>query len=113
MSFSQIDLQRDSVFLVGDFNATSPSWLQSDTYNSAGTLLEPLFLQLSLQQLVTLATHFHPSCHRQDPLLDLVLSSSPAMVSSTPVLPPLGNSDHGVVRCLADLSLRSHRVKSR
>ena len=76
-------------------------------------MLEPLFLQLSLQQLVTSATHFHPSCHRQDSLLDLVLSSIPAMVSSTSVLPPLGNSDHGVVRCLADLSLCSHHVKSR
>ena len=115
-SFSHLDLQRADVFLLGDFNATSPSWLSSDDYNSAGTVLEPLFLQLSLQQLLSSATRFQPSQSSgrepRDSLLHLVLTSNAALVSSTSVLPPIGSSDHAVVRCALELSTRSSPAQS-
>ena len=112
-SFSQIDLLRSDVFLLGDFNATSPSWLPSDTLNRAGSLLEPLFLQLSLQQLVSSATHFLPSRPGCGSLLDLVLASRPDLVSSTSILPPLGSSDHAVIHCQLQFSPATRRGKSR
>ena len=56
--FSEVDFHRADVFLLGDFNATIPPWLPSDSYKSAGSVLEPLFLQLSLSQLVSSPTHF-------------------------------------------------------
>ena len=116
-SFSHLDLQRADVFLLGDFNATSPSWLSSDDYNSAGTVLQPLFLQLSLQQLMSSATRFQTSQSSgrepRDSLLDLVLTSNAALVSSTSVLPPIGSSDHAAVRCALQLSTRSSPAQSR
>ena len=38
-SVSLTDYTRQDVLLVGDFNATSPSWLCTDSYNPAGSLL--------------------------------------------------------------------------
>ena len=52
-----VDPEREEELLVGDFNATSPSWLPSDAYNAAGAVLEPAFLQLGLTQHVRLSTH--------------------------------------------------------
>ena len=52
-----VDPEREEVLLVGDFNATSPTWLPSDAYNAAGAALEPAFLQLGLTQHVDLSTH--------------------------------------------------------
>ena len=45
------------VLIVGDFNATSPNWCPTDTYNEAGRVLEPLFQILGLTQHMTAPTH--------------------------------------------------------
>ena len=52
-----VDFRRSHVVLAGDFNATSPLWLSSDSYNTAGRLLEPVFLQQGLSQCVDFPTH--------------------------------------------------------
>ena len=92
-SLSRVDLTKCDVIVLGDFNATSPTWLMSDPLSSAGAVLEPTTLQLGLHQLVPFATHLHPdgslgSC------IDLVFSSSSQCCQSVKSLPPLGSSDH-------------------
>ena len=84
-----------------------------DSYNSAGSVLEPLFLQLSLSQLVSSPTHFQSSCSGRDSLLDLVLSSASELVASTSVLPPLGNSDHAVISCILRMFPQTRFATSR
>ena len=102
LSFSRLDISRTKVLLVGDFNAKSPSWLSSDCYNAAGLILEPLFLQLGLQQCVSSPTHLSQD-GTPGSLLDLALASSPTLVSSVDTHPPLGSSDHLLVFCQLDV----------
>ena len=101
LSFSRLDISRTKVLLVGDFNAKSPSWLSSDCYNAAGLILEPLFLQLGLQQCVSSPTHLSPD-GTLGSLLDLALASPPSLVSRVDAHPPLGSSDHLLVLCQLD-----------
>ena len=82
---------------MGDFNATSPQWCSSDVYNAAGRRLEPVFLRLGLHQTVTFPTHLHPDGSFGS-LLDLLLVSSPGLLSAVSSLPPLGRSDHVTLR---------------
>ena len=100
-SFSDIDLERYNVMLLGDFNAASPSWLSTDSLSPAGSALEPLFLQLGLHQLLAEPTHIRP--HGPGSLLDLILTSDSSLVSDVAVLPPVGKSDH----CLLHHSVNS------
>ena len=100
-SVSLTDYTRQDVLLVGDFNATSPSWLCTDSYNPAGSLLEPAFLQHGLTQHVYQPTHLRASGAST---LDLILSSSPRSVSRVLCEPPLGKSDH----CVISASLNFH-----
>ena len=86
------------VVLVGDFNATSPSWCTSDTYNAAGKVLESVFLQLGLFQCVTSPTHLNPAGDFSN-LLDLVLVSDRQAVAAILLHPPIGKSDHLIVSC--------------
>ena len=98
LSLDKIALDRSDVAVVGDFNATSPSWLPSDDYNSAGRALEPVFLQLGLHQCISFPTHL--ACDgRPTSLLDLVLLSNPSLLLRASDLPPLGKSDHVILDC--------------
>ena len=86
----------------------SPSWLHTDALNQAGSILkiDPGFLQLGLTQHVHYPTHVRS--HGDSALgstLDLILSTSSATVANHVVLPPLGKSDHCVVK--AELPLHS------
>ena len=94
-----IDFATTVVILLGDFNATSPAWLSSDNHYSAGRVLEPMSLQLGLQQFVTFPTRLRNdggcgSC------IDLVFCSSPGLVKTLSPVSPLGNSDHVMVDCV-------------
>ena len=111
-SLHQVDHSREEVLLVGDFNASSPPWLPSASYNAAGASLEPAFLQFGLTQHVHQPTHLRPD-GQDGSTLDLVLSSSPNSVSSVTTLPPLGKSDHCVLHCIFDFSPSTHQVCTR
>ena len=87
-----------NVVLVGDFNATSPSWCSTDQYNMAGKHLEPVFSQTGLHQCVSSPTHLSPSGDL-GALLDLVLVSDSTIVSNISTHPPLGKSGHLIVTC--------------
>ena len=90
--------------MVGDFNATSPTWFFQDVYNAAGRLLEPVFNQLGLFQCVDFDSHLGNDGRLQS-LLDLVLVSHRNMHVKTSALPPLGKFDH--VTLESTLSVRA------
>ena len=102
-TINSLDLNRSHLVVVGDFNAKCPSWLPSDNYNPAGQILEPVLLQLGLHQLVTTSTHLS-SDGGLGSLLDLVLTSTPSIVSNVSTTPPLGSSDHLAVLCLLNIA---------
>ena len=97
------------VVVVGDFNATSPAWCATDSYNAAGRLLEPVFLQLGLHQCMSTPTHLS-STGNLGALLDVVLVSNAYVVSCVSTHPPLGKSDHLAVSCQLVASKRSQRL---
>ena len=90
--------------VVGDFNATSPSWLSSDPYNAAGQALESVFLQLGLHQCISFATHLAGDCSPGS-LLDLVLLSDPSLLLHASSLPPLGRSNHVILDCTLSIQV--------
>ena len=98
-SVIRLDLRESDLLLLGDFNATSPTWLSTDSLSAAGAVLQPFFLQLGLTQHVRSSTHLRHG-GQLGSLLDLVLSAPGDLVSSCSVLPPLGSSDHNVVHCV-------------
>ena len=98
MEMTMGNLTDSNALVIGDFNAKCPSWLPSDKYNAAGRVLEPLFLQMGLHQCVESPTHFQPDGSLGS-LLDLVLTTTPNLISKLSTLPPLGSSDHLCVTC--------------
>ena len=100
------------VLLAGDFNATSPSWLSTDSHNAAGLLLEQAFLQLGLTQHVFQPTHLRVNGGLGS-TLDLILSSSPGCVSNVASTSPLGKSDHCVLYASVDFRPSRQSAHSR
>ena len=98
MEMTMGTLTDSNALVIGDFNAKCPSWLPSDKYNAAGRVLEPLFLQMGLHQCVESPTHLQPDGSLGS-LLDLVLTTTPNLISNLSTLPPLGSSDHLCVTC--------------
>ena len=99
-TIAQIDLTTTEVILLGDFNATSPAWLSSDSYNSIGRVLEPTSHQLGLKHFVSFPTHLRNDAAIGGLCLDLVFCSSPALVKRISSVAPLGKSDHVMVQCV-------------
>ena len=57
-SLERINISKNMVVILGDFNATSPTWTCGvDQYNTAGKSLEPLALRYNLKQCVDFPTH--------------------------------------------------------
>ena len=102
MSLDKVDLLRHRVVIVGDFNATSPSWHSTDTYNAAGKHLESALSQSGLHQCVDFPTHV-TAPGTLGSLLDLVLVSDPSTFVHASSLPPLAKSDHAIVQCALNL----------
>ena len=96
LSLDSVDFRRSHAILVGDFNATSPTWYSQDNYNAAGRQLEPVIDQLGLYQCVDFPTHLGNDGQLQS-LLDLVLVSDRNMHVKTISSAPLGKSDHAIL----------------
>ena len=47
-----------ATFFTGDFNSHSQSWYPEGDTNAEGVLLENLFSDLNLSQIITVPTHF-------------------------------------------------------
>ena len=99
--FAQVDHTSTEVILLGDFNATSPAWQSSDSYNSAGLVLEPATLQLGLKQFVDFPTRLSNALDAAcGSCIDLVFCTAPALVNHLSAVAPLGTSDHVMVNCV-------------
>ena len=91
------------IFVFGDFNAHHSEWLNySPSTDAAGINAFNFAISQNLAQTVDFPTRFPDRDDQSPSLLDLFLSSNPAICKTSP-LSPLGNSDHGIV-CL-DIAL--------
>lgn len=80
--------------LVGDFNARCRNWCEADATDDAGEELHQLTAAFGLHQLTTFKTNIVGDELRS--CIDLVFADSREMMVSS--LPPLGRSDHLVIR---------------
>ena len=110
--FSKIDPITHEIILLGDFNATSPKWLSSDSYNKAGRHLEPFTLQMGLDQFVSSPTHFTAD-GRCTSCLDLVFCSNRHLVSNICTISLLGKSDHTMLSCTFNVEVNRSSFGSR
>ena len=72
------------MFFTGDFNGHSQAWYPDGDSNPEGVLLDDLFTELNLTQLISEPTHFFrddckPSC------IDLVITDQPNIVLNSGV----------------------------
>ena len=76
------------MFFAGDLNGHSQAWYPDGDTNAEGVLLENLFSDLNLTQLICAPTHFFrddckPSC------IDLIVTDQPNIVLNSGVRPSL------------------------
>ena len=77
-----------AIFFAGDFNGHSQAWWPEGDTNPEGALLDNMFSELNLTQLISEPTHFfrddcNPSC------IDLILTDQPNIVLDSGVRPSL------------------------
>ena len=80
-----------SIF-IGDFNVRNSDWWTGDVTNSQGEDINDLTSQYDLHQLIDEPTHFRPGCSPS--CIDLIFSSSRALVLESGVLPSLHSRCH-------------------
>ena len=103
-SLERVNISKNMVVILGDFNATSPTWTCGvDQYNTAGKSLEPLALRYNLKQCVDFPTHIRHDGSLGS-TLDLCFTNNVQAIRKVTSLPPLGQSDHTMVGCSIDLS---------
>ena len=76
---------------LGDFNAHNTHWWQGDTTNNPGELLEEVFDDLGLYQLVKEPTHFSANAKS---CIDLVVTNQPNLISDCSIKPSLHSTCH-------------------
>ena len=87
--YHKIKLEKPYTMLFsGDFNAHSQAWYSEGDTNAEGILLDNLFSNLNLTQLISEPTHFfrddcNPSC------IDLLITDQPNIVLNSGVRPSL------------------------
>lgn len=90
------------LYLVGDFNAKSSQWLETQQTDGAGQNLHNLSCSHDLTQVISKPTYGLDSSTPS--LLDLMFTNKPDLVLSSSVLPPL--TDH--CPTIMDLKLRGN-----
>ena len=76
--------------LLGDFNIDCNT--SNNTHHILYPVLSNLMQSFSLTQVVPEATHINPNGTAT--LIDLALLSTPSLLQSCAIIPPIGNSDH-------------------
>lgn len=97
------------IVILGDFNAHHVEWLGSHTTDHAGRSVHDFALAYGLTQLVLSPTRVPDVDHHRATLLDLLLTSHPDNYQ-TSVGPPLGTSDHCLIRSTTPI-LRQPRMR--
>ena len=88
-----------TTFFTGDFNAHSQSWYPEGDTNAEGVLLENMFSDLNLSQIINEPTHFFrddckPSC------IDLIITDQPNIVLDSGIRSSLDAAvKHQIVYC--------------
>ena len=88
-----------AMFFTGDFNGHSQSWYPEGDTNAEGVLLDNLFSDLNLTQIISEPTHFmrddcKPSC------IDLIVTDQPNIVLDSGVRPSLDPTvKHQIIFC--------------
>ena len=98
-----------NVFVFGDFNVHHKDWLTYSSGNDRpGELCYNFSISNDLTQIVNFPTRILDCDSHTPAVLDLYLSSD-ASICSTMALPPLENSDHGVVSVSIDFPTNSQQ----
>ena len=94
-------------FFTGDFNGHTQSWYPDGDTNQGGVVLDDLFNDLNLNQLISEPTHFFrddclPSC------IDLIVTDQPNLVVNSGVRPSLDPTvKHEIVFCRFNFKIPS------
>ena len=93
----------DFIFILGDFNARTPSWWKNDSSTSEGTRIEALTSFYGLTQIISEPTHIlqnSASC------IDLIFTNQPNIVIESGVHPSLHpNCHHQLIFSKANLKI--------
>ena len=76
---------------LGDFNAHNTHWWQGDSTDNPGNLLESVFDDLDLHQLVNEPTHFSGNAAT---CIDLVVTNQPNIINDCSIKPSLHTTCH-------------------
>ena len=94
-----------ALFFAGDFNGHSQSWWPDGATNPEGVLIENMFSDLNLTQLISEPTHFfrddcRPTC------IDLITTDQPNIVLDSGVRPSLDPTvKHQITFCKVNLRI--------
>ena len=88
-----------AMFFTGDFNGHSQAWYPDGDSNPEGLLIDDIFTELNLTQLISEPTHFFrddckPSC------IDLIITDQPNIVLNSGVRPSIDPTvKHQIIFC--------------
>ena len=86
----------DCLPIVGDFNDKCQSRDDDHSQSELGKKLFDTVTSLNLHQIITEPTRYTTNTVN---LLDIIITDSPCLLSSTEVSPPIANLDHCVISC--------------
>jgi hypothetical protein len=88
-----------NVAIFGDFNYGSINW-STGNYDSNDRKFYECVNDLFLKQMVT-------ECTREDSILDLVFTNDKKLIEDVVVAAPVGSSDHNVINCNINFSIKN------
>ena len=96
-------LNPDFSIILGDFDARSKSWWESDINTIEGTKIVSVTISYGLQQLTTQLTHLLANCSS---CIDLIFTDQPSLIVDCGIHPSLHpNCHHQIVYCKLDLKI--------
>lgn len=98
-SLSHLTSTFSNVIIMGDFNMPDlrwPSFLDSPHISESSQILSDFLINSHVTQLVTEPTRFR--LYQQPSILDLIMTSDRNLLGDLEYLPPLGKSDHVVLK---------------
>ena len=91
-----MDINSDSVFLMGDLNDRCTEWDTIHTDSELKQDLVDMTASFGLHQMINEPTYLTRTSAN---ILDLIFTDSPGSITETGTLPPIGTSHHAVVYC--------------
>ena len=101
----------ENIVITGDFNGKNKTWYSQDTTNVIGEDVQTLVSVYGIEQHVNFPTHEYSGQLKS--CLDLVISNINSDHIHTQAEPPLGKSDHVVIRGSITLDATTGRFQAR